>query len=135
MVRLVQYRTEHSKQPRTLYLTTGTNPCGCGSNCYHYEREQGHMYAVCNCCGADIEKIKPQYAMTEHNYGVWKPKKDVDMKIKNWTIDGLIEHLQMLKSSSMFDCHKVTRVFGELHMYNGENKDGTEDDNIWGTQS
>ena len=54
------------------------------------------------------------------------------MKIKNWTIDGLIEYLQMLKSSSMFDCHKVTRVRGELHLFNGESKDGSEEQlGIW----
>lgn len=44
------------------------------------------------------------------------------MKFKNYTIDGLIKYLESCKLCGDFDCHKVTRVDGELHMYNAEPK-------------
>ena len=55
------------------------------------------------------------------------------MKIRDWKLDDLIEHLKLLRASTDFDCHCVTRVFGELHIYNGEYKDGKPKDNeVWG---
>ena len=74
MPRLIQYLTEDSRQPRTSYFTTGTNPCGCGSNGYHYEREHHTIYCVCNGCGKDIYTIKPEYAEEEFARGLWRPK-------------------------------------------------------------
>lgn len=31
-----------------------TNPCGCGANVYHKERDGEGVYGVCNVCGKDI---------------------------------------------------------------------------------
>lgn len=51
------------------------------------------------------------------------------MKFNNWTLDDLIEYLKQCKSAPLIDCHYVTRCFGEITMYNGECKDGKDDDN------
>lgn len=53
------------------------------------------------------------------------------MQIRDWKLDDLIEHLKLLRSSTDFDYRCVTRVFGELHIYNGEYKDGKPEDNIF----
>lgn len=48
------------------------------------------------------------------------------MKFNNWTLDGLITHLELLKSSTLFDYHCVPMCFGEIHFFNGERNDGSE---------
>lgn len=54
------------------------------------------------------------------------------MKVKNWTLDDLIDHLKLLKSSTMFDHNHVIRVHGELYLFNGESKDGSDEQlGIW----
>lgn len=55
------------------------------------------------------------------------------MKFNSWKLDDLIEHLQLIRYSSDFDCRHEIRVSGEIHCVNGERKDGKpEDDEIWG---
>lgn len=44
------------------------------------------------------------------------------MKFNEWTIDSLIEWLHLLKSG--LDPHCKMMCFGEIHLYNGERKDG-----------
>ena len=44
------------------------------------------------------------------------------MLFREWTIDGLIEYLVDMKSSSMFDYERVIRVSGEITARNGEPK-------------
>ncbi len=49
------------------------NPCGCGSNCYHYEydRIDNKIYGVCNCCGTDIYEMKEEYVDEKLQTGHW----------------------------------------------------------------
>lgn len=54
------------------------------------------------------------------------------MKFREWKLDDLIEHLQHLRHSSDFDYKCVTRVSGELTIFNGERKDGQPKEDIWG---
>lgn len=54
------------------------------------------------------------------------------MKFSNWKLEDLIEHLQQLRHSSDFDYKCVTRVSGELRIFNGETKDGQPREDIWG---
>lgn len=44
------------------------------------------------------------------------------MKFKDYTIDSLIKYLESCKSCGGFDCHKVIRISGEIHMHNAEPK-------------
>lgn len=46
------------------------------------------------------------------------------MKFINWTLDALIRHLTLLKSSELFDYHCTPMCFGEIQFFNGERKDG-----------
>lgn len=49
-------------QLRTYMAEEGkTNPCGCGSNCFHYEFDGNWVIGVCNCCGKDIYTKKKPY--------------------------------------------------------------------------
>lgn len=53
-VRKVQY-DEKGKQIMTYMVPNGEkNPCGCGSNCFHYEYDGNDIYCVCNACNADL---------------------------------------------------------------------------------
>jgi hypothetical protein len=49
------------------------------------------------------------------------------MKFSNWTLAQLIEYLINCKSSPLLDYHNVTRCNGEIHLFNGERKDGKEE--------
>ena len=44
------------------------------------------------------------------------------MRFSEWSLDQLIEYLQLAKSGMDWKC--VTRCYGEIHIYNGERKDG-----------
>lgn len=44
------------------------------------------------------------------------------MRFSEWTIDGLIEWLNLSKSGLDPHCKAMCR--GEIHLYNGERKDG-----------
>ena len=44
------------------------------------------------------------------------------MRFNEWSLDQLIEYLHLAKCG--MDYHCVTRCFGEIHIYNGERKDG-----------
>ena len=49
------------------------NPCGCGSNCYHYEYDliDKKIYGVCNACGTDIYEVKEEYTDERLHTGQW----------------------------------------------------------------
>lgn len=55
------------------YCSDKKNPCGCGSNCYHYEydRIDNKVYGVCNCCGMDIYEMKEKYMNEQLHAGKW----------------------------------------------------------------
>jgi hypothetical protein len=55
------------------YYSEENNPCGCGSNCYHYEYDKmnNKIYGVCNACGTDIYEMKEEYMNEELNIGQW----------------------------------------------------------------
>lgn len=67
------------------YYTTENNPCGCGSNCYHYEYDGAHVIGVCNACKSDIYMIKDEYTQEYLNEGVWKNMNTE--KIKNQCVE------------------------------------------------
>lgn len=47
------------------------------------------------------------------------------MKFNNWKLNSLINYLESLKSSELFDSACIIRVSGEIQCFNGERKDGT----------
>ena len=53
------------------------------------------------------------------------------MKFNGWKLNDLIDYLNLCKSSTLLDCHCETRCFGEIHLYNGERKDGLSDEEIF----
>lgn len=55
------------------------------------------------------------------------------MMFKNWTLDDLINTLKLIRSSPDFKWENVIRVSGEIHIFNGERKDGQPEENeVWG---
>ena len=44
------------------------------------------------------------------------------MRFTDWTLEQLIEYLHLAKSGMDYQC--VIRCYGEIHIYNGERKDG-----------
>ena len=65
----------------TYYNPEGNNPCGCGSNCYHYEYDQrdDEIYGVCNGCDKDIYIIDKKYKNQRLEIGVWKWAKELEL--------------------------------------------------------
>lgn len=47
------------------------NPCGCGSNCYHYEYDGSKVIGVCNACHRDIYEVLPEFVEEHLNMGTW----------------------------------------------------------------
>ena len=54
------------------YSSDSLNPCGCGSNCYHYEFDGKKIYGVCNACGTDIYEMKNEFVKEKLKQGIWK---------------------------------------------------------------
>lgn len=46
------------------------------------------------------------------------------MKFSNWKLNDLIEYLQLAKCGTDYTCE--TMVWGEIHIFNGEKKDGSK---------
>ena len=69
--RLIQHYAddEHMWQ----YVGDEPNPCGCGSNCYHYEydRSENKIYGVCNGCHTDIYIVRDEYTNDKLKIGMW----------------------------------------------------------------
>lgn len=73
--RLTQFY-ENTEDIWQYYDGDKNNPCGCGSNCYHYEydRIDNKVYGVCNCCGVDIYEVKEEYMDEKIHTGKWLVK-------------------------------------------------------------
>lgn len=58
------------------YYDVELNPCGCGSNCYHFEYDitSNKIYGVCNCCNTDIYEVKGKYMEKILHTGKWVSK-------------------------------------------------------------
>ena len=69
--RKIQYY-DNGKQYHTYYVKGENNPCGCGSNCYHYEYDGKKIYGVCNACDTDIYELKDEYVEEILKEGIWK---------------------------------------------------------------
>lgn len=54
------------------YSRDSLNPCGCGSNCYHYEFDGKKIYGVCNACDTDIYEMKNEFVKEKLKQGIWK---------------------------------------------------------------
>lgn len=54
------------------YSSDSLNPCGCGSNCYHYEFDGKKIYGVCNACDTDIYEVKDEYMREKLKEGTWR---------------------------------------------------------------
>ncbi len=50
------------------------------------------------------------------------------MKFSGWSVEQLISYLSLCRQGMDYRCK--TRVWGEIHIYNGERKDGQEEDTI-----
>ena len=58
------------------YYNEFGNPCGCGSNCYHfeYDRIDGEIYGVCNCCNKNVYIVDKQFKDGKLKQGKWIDK-------------------------------------------------------------
>ena len=58
------------------YYSEYGNPCGCGSNCYHfeYDRITEEIYGICNCCNKKIYIVDKEYKDTKLKQGKWLDK-------------------------------------------------------------
>lgn len=58
------------------YYSKEGNPCGCGSNCFHYEKEDGRnrVLGICNACRAIIYFVKDEYTSEVLSKGKWLKK-------------------------------------------------------------
>lgn len=71
--RKTQYYDKPQDDTIWCYFVKGvSNPCGCGSNCYHYEYNGEKIYGVCNACKTDIYEVKIEYIKEKLKQGVWK---------------------------------------------------------------
>ena len=75
--RKIQCYNEAPHDPWCYFTGKTKNPCGCGSNCFHYEDDGTDIYGVCNACGEDIYQVKPEYVEEYRQTGVW-----IDMREK-----------------------------------------------------
>ena len=62
----------------TYYTSESSNPCGCGSNCFHYEydTQTKKMYGVCNTCKQDVYDATDAYTQELLQTGKWLPKEE-----------------------------------------------------------
>lgn len=48
------------------------NPCGCGSNLFHYEYDGKDILCICNSCKAEIYTVKDECKDEDLKRGIWK---------------------------------------------------------------
>ena len=72
--RKTQYYNDNRSGVWCYFIKGEMNPCGCGSNCYHYEQDvnTGKIYGVCNACEEDIYEVKEEYVSEHLEKGIWK---------------------------------------------------------------
>ena len=75
--RKIQCYNKTPHDPWCYFSEEIKNPCGCGSNCFHYEDNGTDIYGVCNACGEDIYRVKPEYIEEFRQTGEW-----IDIKEK-----------------------------------------------------
>lgn len=55
------------------FMTKGQrNPCGCGSNCYHYITDDVEILGICNACETAIYQISQEYVEKYLKQEKWK---------------------------------------------------------------
>ena len=69
--RTAQFYLDQPYTKWTYYIAGTKNPCGCGSNCYHYEYDGKRVIGVCNGCGADIYELNGDLVEGRLAEGVW----------------------------------------------------------------
>lgn len=60
------------------YYSKEPNPCGCGSNCFHYEYDGHRVIGICNACKSNIYTVKDEYTQEFLEKGTW-----INMNINN----------------------------------------------------
>lgn len=72
--RLIHYNDEGITY--TNFTLGSKNPCGCDSNCYHYEFDtrSNKVYGVCNACGKDIYVVDDMEKNKDIFQGTWAIK-------------------------------------------------------------
>ncbi len=71
-MRTKQYYKDAPKTIHSYYVPHEKNPCGCGSNVYHYEYDGKDVYGVCNACERDIYILDKDGAQEKLKSGIWK---------------------------------------------------------------
>lgn len=69
--RKIQYY-KGTDRVKSYYSSGEMNPCGCGSNCFHYEYDGSKIYGVCNACDIDIYVLKNEYVEEKLAQEIWK---------------------------------------------------------------
>lgn len=95
--RLIQ-RHPDSGNIWTYYTSSKKNPCGCGSNCYHYEFDGTRVVGVCNACQQDVYEVKPEYTQEYLDKGSWLPGKDPEDLDRPIYLPGPEKALKALRS-------------------------------------
>jgi hypothetical protein len=72
MVRKIQYYNNIDNGVWCYFVSGEKNPCGCRSNCYHYEYDEETIIGVCNACDRDIYEVNEEYKEEKLEKGVWK---------------------------------------------------------------
>lgn len=74
-MRKKQYKTACSTDSgyiwERIYNMAPHNSCGCDANKYHYEYEDGTIFAVCNNCGVDLFTARPKNMLGVLAEGMW----------------------------------------------------------------
>ncbi len=62
---------ENSKELWQFFIENQKNPCGCGSNMFHYEYDDSKIYGVCNACGEKIYTVAEPFVKEYLEMGKW----------------------------------------------------------------
>lgn len=71
-MKIKKYYTDKPNKVYTFMSDGKRNPCGCGSNVYHYEYDGTNIFGKCNSCGKYIYEIKDEYIEECLLEGLWK---------------------------------------------------------------
>lgn len=72
--RKIQHYSDGDNGIWCYFIKGEKNPCGCGSNCYHYEYDAvaKKIYGVCNACNRDIYEVKEENVQELLGKGIWQ---------------------------------------------------------------
>ena len=67
-----KYYSDNPDKVHNYWIEGKRNPCGCGSNLFHYEYDGINVSGICNACGVKLYEMKEEYVEDLLKEGVWK---------------------------------------------------------------